>query len=296
MRLLLLRWTVRAMVIASGIIGFIALIGVVLEVQIQTGASSSFLTVEAHGATARPLTVDHTPGHAPNHALGHAANKDTAHAPVLVEMFLSQSCSSCVPAARYMADLASRDDVVTLSWHVDYWDRLNVPGHGRWKDPYSDSLYTARQRDFARSVFQTSRVYTPQVVVNGQAETVGSRRADVERLISTQSNVASADQSFSLGVGDDGWTIGIDNPDTDYQVTRVDFLKQTRTSIRGGENDGVDWREANVVSQVKSLGTLTQQKPDLIIQSVSFDDSNIGCAILVRNSSTNAVSARYCPS
>ena len=118
---------------------------------------------------------------------GDAAPADCSATPVLVEMFLSQSCSSCVPAAHFVSDLAQREDVVVLSWHVDYWDTLNVAGRGRWKDPYSNPEFTQRQRRYASSRFQTGRVYTPQAVIDGFHDAVGSDRKKITTLIDDNS-------------------------------------------------------------------------------------------------------------
>jgi len=74
-----------------------------------------------------------------------------ASAPLKVaELFTSQSCSSCPPAEALFSDLAEREDLLTLEWHVDYWDTL-IHGGSKWKDPYSDKAFTNRQRTYNRS-------------------------------------------------------------------------------------------------------------------------------------------------
>src|ERR1700730_6696553 len=96
--------------------------------------------------------------------------------PIVVELFTSEGCSSCPPADALLAELAGRPDVRALSFHVDYWDRLG------WKDPYSSRAATDRQNRYA-TLLALPTVYTPQIVVDGKWEAVGSDRAEVERVL-----------------------------------------------------------------------------------------------------------------
>lgn len=99
----------------------------------------------------------------------------------VVELFTSQGCSSCPPADRLLTqldELASEQNlpIFTLSMHVDYWNRLG------WTDPYSSRQFTQRQHAYADAANSRS-VYTPQMVVNGEAEFVGSDSAKAKRAI-----------------------------------------------------------------------------------------------------------------
>src|SRR4051812_17852201 len=96
--------------------------------------------------------------------------------PVVVELFTSQGCSSCPPADALLGELTRRADVLPLAFHVDYWNRLG------WKDPYSSAESTARQRTYARQLGLRT-IYTPQMVVDGGIDVVGSERADVLKAI-----------------------------------------------------------------------------------------------------------------
>lgn len=99
----------------------------------------------------------------------------------VVELFTSQGCSSCPPADRVLHEL-HRDaramdlPVYVLSYHVDYWDRLG------WKDPYGTVEATERQIAYARQ-FANENIYTPQAVVNGSTEFVGSDSARMRRAV-----------------------------------------------------------------------------------------------------------------
>jgi hypothetical protein len=106
--------------------------------------------------------------------------KAAGQGPVVVELFTSQGCSSCPPADRLLSRL-KRDPrlagaVIPLAFHVDYWNHLG------WSDPFSSSRWSQRQEDYAHA-FRSNRIYTPQLVVNGRTECVGSEEALVMRRI-----------------------------------------------------------------------------------------------------------------
>ena len=94
---------------------------------------------------------------------------DSSH-PTVVELFQSQGCSSCPPAAANLAAVADRGDVLALSFEVDYWDRLG------WKDTFSKHAWTERQYAYAQAMGHDG-VYTPQIVVNGRTAGDGPRPA-----------------------------------------------------------------------------------------------------------------------
>ncbi len=111
-----------------------------------------------------------------------ASAQAAASAPVaVVELFTSEGCSSCPPADRVLADLVkhartSGRRVYALGFHVDYWNSLG------WRDPFSDAAYSQRQRKYATALAE-EQVYTPQMIVNGQAGFVGSNPARADREI-----------------------------------------------------------------------------------------------------------------
>ena len=95
-----------------------------------------------------------------------AAAAEPAAAPVLVELFTSQGCSSCPPADRLLGTLAARPDVLALAFHVTYWDRLG------WTDTFGDPRFTMRQQGYADRL--GGGLYTPEVVIGGELALVGS--------------------------------------------------------------------------------------------------------------------------
>jgi hypothetical protein len=115
----------------------------------------------------------------------HGAPPKLGPAPVVVELFTSQGCSSCPPADALIHDIANdpalRGRVIPLSFHVDYWDSLG------WRDPFSSSEWTQRQARYARTMHLNS-AYTPQAVVNGTREFVGSNRAALSAALEKASS------------------------------------------------------------------------------------------------------------
>src|SRR6185436_3907942 len=107
--------------------------------------------------------------------------------PVLVELFTSQGCSSCPPAdellRRIARDPALRGRVIPLAYHVDYWDHLG------WRDPFSSREWSLRQGEYVRAM-RLGSSYTPQVVINGARQMVGSSTSQIYRAIEDESRRA----------------------------------------------------------------------------------------------------------
>ena len=167
---------------------------------------------------------------------------------IVVELFTSQGCSSCPPADAHLAELAKRDDVIALSFHVDYWNYIG------WTDPYSSPEATARQRAYGRALGRRY-VYTPQIVVDGRAEAVGSNRNAVENLI----RMAAAAQKVPIDVthGKDG-AAHISVPAASGPARGelwIGFYDDGgATDVAAGENAGATIVNANVVRAFRRIG------------------------------------------
>jgi hypothetical protein len=105
---------------------------------------------------------------------------DGSGGPVVLELFTSQGCSSCPPADRLLSQLGSDPKlagrVIPLAFHVDYWDYIG------WHDPFDSARWSQRQQGYARA-FHSNRIYTPQLVVNGKTECVGSETGEVQQRL-----------------------------------------------------------------------------------------------------------------
>lgn len=105
-----------------------------------------------------------------------AAQDSGVRNPVVVELFTSQGCSSCPAADALLAEMAGREDIIPLALHVDYWDYIG------WVDGFAQAKFTKRQKGYAHAAGER-RIYTPQMVVNGREDVVGSRPMKVAALI-----------------------------------------------------------------------------------------------------------------
>src|SRR5690606_17306963 len=146
-----------------------------------------------------------------------AARADSVPVPprAVVELFTSQGCAQCPPADALLTGLAERGDVVALAYHVDYWDYIG------WQDTFGDQAFSDRQRAYAKS-WGSSRIYTPQMVVNGAKGVVGSRRDEVRRAID------GASLPLPVALRRDGGMLEVDIPGKadlgDATVWLVTFL------------------------------------------------------------------------
>ncbi|WP_114389194.1 DUF1223 domain-containing protein [Notoacmeibacter marinus] len=167
---------------------------------------------------------------------------------VVVELFTSQGCNSCPPADAYLEDLAQRNDVLALGYHVDYWDRLG------WKDTLGDPAFTARQYGYAETL-QRRGVYTPQAVIGGERHLVGSNRPAIDAAIMEEKG--DAGRTLSIDSADDGRLLvslaGIDGTDPSLRLTVVRYIEEATVPIERGENAGETIVYVNAVRSVKAM-------------------------------------------
>ena len=180
----------------------------------------------------------------------------------VVELFTSEGCSSCPPADDNLRRIAnatfkSNQKTIPLSFHVDYWNRLG------WKDPFSQAAFSERQRDYAATL-NSDNVYTPQMIVNGTTEFVGSNRRLTDNAL-REALKYPAKHSVTLstkGVADNVRStfryhiIGLDAREdgaSDYELNIAVATDLETVSVARGENGG---HKLSHVWVVKSLQTL----------------------------------------
>jgi hypothetical protein len=187
--------------------------------------------------------------------------------PVLVELFTSEGCSSCPPADELLMQLEQKQpvegaEVIALSEHVDYWNHLG------WADPYSSAEYSKRQDAYARAL-NSDQVYTPQMIVDGRAQFVGSSLSRAREAIENASRDSKAAVDVSLPSEDNGQAsvtlaVRVDGPINVREGDSAEVLlaiteSGLRSSVSGGENAGRRLGHTAVVRKLMSLGSLNSQ-------------------------------------
>ena len=205
-----------------------------------------------------------------------------ADSPTVVELFTSQGCYSCPPAERFLGELASRDGILALEFHVDYWDNLVYGSAGKWKDPFSSPAFTARQRDYNVTIRKRTGVYTPQMVVDGKFEVVGSREGAVESVIEdAQARAGRRVKVAAVSAGDSLKVSLKDGPERWGGVWLVSFLRQASTRVLRGENHGKVLLNHNIVTGLRRIGDW-KGKDTTIDVAAARNDQETGCAVIVQ--------------
>ncbi len=221
---------------------------------------------------------------------------ELSRGPVLVELFTSQGCSSCPPAEALFETLAEDENLVVVEWHVDYWDDLVYGAAGRWEDPYSAAEHTRRQRNYNRDLVGRPSAYTPQAVIAGISEGVGSRETVVRDLIASAPAVSV---HLDVTADRDGFRVdaapALGRSDAEGEVIFVRMLKEIDTNVAGGENKGRRLTGANVAVETRSLGAWTGAPTTYAAPAL---DEGETCAIIVHEGGRAvgpALGAAYCP-
>lgn len=202
--------------------------------QFGAGQSATELHLSAQRVTPRTSTP----------SLGVSADD-----PVVLELFTSQSCSSCPPADRLLAQLESNPGLVVISRPVTYWDRLG------WKDTLGRPENTELQRAYARrGLGGRNGVYTPQVVVDGRQGLVGSSASGIRRLVRQAARTPSPDLTVTARNGG-GYTVSVSGRTaTPAQLSLVALDSSETIGIGNGENRGRTVTYTNVVRDESAIG------------------------------------------
>ena len=194
---------------------------------------------------------------------------DPLRTPVLVELFTSEGCSSCPPADQLLIMLDEQQFVaealvIPLSEHVEYWNGLG------WHDPFSAPLFTQRQREYGDTL-GSGTLYTPQMVVDGQTECVGSLRQIAQQAIARAAAAPKAEIGVAMtrSGSRDGVRVEVTitnmarlGPVGDTDVWLAVTEEGLATDVRRGENANRRLRHAAVVRRLEKIETLPIPAPD----------------------------------
>lgn len=183
-----------------------------------------------------------------------AASAQADERPVtVVELFTSQGCSSCPPADALLGKLAEYQDILPLAMHVDYWDYIG------WKDTFAKAAHTKRQKAYAYS-FGTRSIYTPQMVIGGVDQAVGSDVVEVMDIIHRHQEKPALVLIKTLL--DDAGTLRVRIERMTHRalpkkilLQLVRFIPAADVSISRGENAGLSITSTNVVTDVQGFGS-----------------------------------------
>jgi hypothetical protein len=212
--------------------------------------------------------------------IGANARTTASPSPVVVELFTSEGCSSCPPADALLIKLSEKqgpekEQIIALEEHVDYWDQLG------WRDPFSSAEWTRRQESYA-AAFGYGSVYTPQMVVDGRTEFVGSREWEARKEIEEMAGKAKAEVRITrAGIGEDGkkFTVNVgklagvagnDVVEVWFAITETGL----HNAVTRGENAGEDLHHAAVVRTLRRIGVTNAKDPETAFageESMSFD-------------------------
>jgi hypothetical protein len=219
-------------------------------------------------------------------AISALLQKPPGPTPVVVELFTSQGCSSCPPADELIRTIARdsslRGKVIPLAFHVDYWDRLG------WRDPFSSAEWSRRQFFYVRALNATS-AYTPQAVVNGGRQFVGSQAETLRAAIEEASHRGSTG-SVRIEATRSGNVVTATIHAAAPQGTEVLvalFQNDVTTRISAGENDGRTTNEDAIVRRLIRVGSGNVDKS--ISLNVEPSWRSVGVAAFVQNVDTLAI-------
>lgn len=180
-----------------------------------------------------------------------------SHGFAVVELFTSEGCSSCPAADEAVIALAKKykENVFILGFHVDYWNHLG------WKDAFSSADYSDRQKQYASS-FSLNSIYTPQIVVNGKTEFVGSDRSKLKTAIEKElSNTTSSSIELSARENDDKKVV-VNVKSENAANSKINFALvqlQAQSNVSRGENEGRQLHHINIVRDFKTMETTGKQ-------------------------------------
>ena len=221
----------------------------------------------------------------------HEVSPSPEAAPVVIELFTSQGCSSCPPADRLLKRLANDPRVIPLSFHVDYWNYIG------WTDPFSSKRWSERQQGYARA-FRSNRIYTPQLVVSGRTGLNGSDEAGARKRIAEALAVEPAGKvTVALEPSQDRLKVkvgarlsrGVEGP---LDLWVAVYETGLTTKVGSGENASATLHNDYVVRRLEKALTLTgtADSAELVLGlDKRWKRENVGVAAFLQDPKTMVI-------
>ncbi|SFI15265.1 DUF1223 domain-containing protein [Halpernia frigidisoli] len=206
----------------------------------------------------------------------------------VIELFTSEGCSSCPPADKLVEEVQKNnsENVIILAYHVDYWDRLG------WKDTFSQKKFSERQSWYS-SIFNLNSIYTPQIVVDGQKQFVGSDESELSKAL----------KNPTLNIQNRGLSIKISDSKNDkisveYNLEKInpdDILNfalvqnHAITQVKRGENSNRTLSHVDIVKEFTSVNPGKTGKIDLNDDNLNQKDFHV--VAFLQNKKTGKISA-----
>jgi hypothetical protein len=213
-----------------------------------------------------------------------------AENPVVVELFTSEGCSSCPPADAILAKLSQMDgtkgpDIIVLGEHVDYWN------HPAWTDRFSSHEFTVRQQIYAQH-FGLESAYTPQMVIDGQQQVLGSDATVVAHGIDS---ALKKDKPATITVakaGGNAYQVSVQGGSSKGKVFLAVTEDGLSSEVKGGENGGRTLHHAGVVRELRSIGSLSnggfQKKVDVPLQH-DWNPANLKLVVFLQQGDSGPI-------
>lgn len=221
-----------------------------------------------------------------------APAKTDKKTPVLVELFTSEGCSSCPPADKNLAFFEreqpfAQAEVIALELHVDYWNSLG------WKDEFSSAIFSRRQQLYSEALKLDSN-YTPQMVVDGQTQFVGSNLGQAQKAILDAAKTPKA--TVEITPTADKYKIKISNVPAHENATVFMAISEDNLSsnVKRGENSGKRLEHTSVVRELSSLGMLAAGQQSLELETAlqiqpDWKKENLKIVVFVQENASRKV-------
>ncbi|WP_299367005.1 thioredoxin family protein [Winogradskyella sp.] len=207
---------------------------------------------------------------------------------IVLELFTSQGCSSCPPADRLLNEVKS-DNIIAFSYHVDYWNYIG------WKDPFSKSEYTNRQRTYGTK-FNSSTIYTPQLVINGQEHIVGSDHRLLNQKITKYAKKVNANGVLLSNVSKSEDAVNFDyyveGSIEDTYIRTILVINERKTYVKRGENRNRELINTNIVVNELRLKLETKSgNGSILVPEIVKSTDDLSLIVVIENNALDITGA-----